>query len=378
MAWKPDSSLVIDDRAFAILRHAVASAVGGDLSETIACGEADWSAVEAAAVAGKLLLLAERGLKTAGVEAAPSFQAAALRYRQRTMGLNATNLSTLGRLVPRLQEAGLRFAVFKGPLQQHALYGDYFLRPATDIDVLVAPGDFARASHLLVAAGWRLPDECATPWWRHILGEQHFFAGHGDATVDLHHRVQQPGSPPPRGLAGYIRDTAPTPLGPTQVPTLNRTHMTLLSCISFIKAIIRNEAAGTYLCDFAVAIRAMTREEREALAATAARQGLAATLRFVLRAADRVLGVAPLPGLPQPAGESCFDGVDLARIVFTPWSPQARLPRRRRILWELCDPSGPGGRAGTYAKEVLRQVAGDACRRWYNPPTASAPRLVVA
>ena len=378
MGWKPDSSLIVDGSAVTLLQQTLAAATGCQTA-SIVDADLDWNAIEQAAAAGKLTILVEQGLRRMGAAIPATFLAAVQRQRQRNMALNAGNLSTLGRLVPKLVESRLPFVVFKGPLRLHALYGDYFLRPSTDIDILVSRRDFSRASELLIEAGYKLPDECATPWWLHFLGEQHFFSPHqNNATVDLHHRVQQPGSPSPRGLADYIADHDLFALGQAKVPTLTMANATLLSCISLTKAMIRNEAAGAYLCDFVVAVRAMTPDQRADLVTLATRQGLLQTLRLTLRAAERVLGFEGLPGLPEVTGQSCFDKADLARLILTPWAPEARLPRRRQILWELCDASGPGGRAGTYVAEALNQMAGNACRRWYHPPSSEPARMALA
>src|SRR5262245_20561859 len=115
MGWKPDSSLVVDDAALTLLRGALAAFAGADAA-FVDAKNIDWTAFESAALAGKLVLMADRGLRLRGIEPAPSFQAAVQRQRQRIMALNAVNLSTLGRLVPKLQQAGLPFAVFKGAM----------------------------------------------------------------------------------------------------------------------------------------------------------------------------------------------------------------------------------------------------------------------
>ena len=54
-----------------------------------------------------------------------------------------------------LRDAGVRALAFKGVALAAQAYGDFAMRGAGDLDLLVAPEDLARAHEALAAAGWR-------------------------------------------------------------------------------------------------------------------------------------------------------------------------------------------------------------------------------
>ncbi len=93
---------------------------------------------------------------------------------------NAANLTTLREVVPPLESAGLEVVVLKGPAHQQVIYGNYFIKPAGDVDLLVPERDYDRGGqhaarprpdpagrlrHALVAA---LPRRAAVPQRRPV------------------------------------------------------------------------------------------------------------------------------------------------------------------------------------------------------------------
>jgi hypothetical protein len=62
-------------------------------------------------------------------------------------------------LLRSLEAAGVRAVSLKGPLLAQRIYGDPAVRPSGDIDLWVAPADFARALGVLAEAGYRRPAE---------------------------------------------------------------------------------------------------------------------------------------------------------------------------------------------------------------------------
>ncbi|CAN5381027.1 nucleotidyltransferase family protein [soil metagenome] len=359
---------VLDDASLHLLRAGVAAGIPGNESHVKlpSVGRIDWAGLQYAATLGKLLSIAQRGFARMGLETPEQFRNAAASYRRETLAANAVNLTTIQHLIRILEEADLPFLIFKGPLQQKMLYGDYFLRPSTDIDVLVAWKDFDRAADCLQRSGYELPQECQTPWWRIFLGEQHFFyPGRASATIDLHHRLQQPGSPAPRHLSAFLTDIQDVPVGKALAPTMSRINTALISSISLTKAFIRLEPAGGYICDLSAALLAMSVEERRALTARAGRQGLTNTLRFAIRCARETLFLPALEGVPSGLPSTRLSGRDLAGMLFTPLDPTLQRPKLRYILWDLSDSSGMGGKAGTYMFEALNKVAAKACHDLY-------------
>jgi hypothetical protein len=364
----------LDDGSLRVLIGAVAAGIPGNAANAPmpAFSTIDWTGLQHVARTGKLLGIARRGFVRAGIEQDVRFAQAAASYRREALAINGLNLATIQRLSGNLNAAGLDFVLFKGPLQQHMLYGDYFLRPSTDIDLLVFSSDFDRASMTLRQHGYELPLECQTPWWRHFLGEQHFFyPDAASATVDLHHRLQQPGSPAPRHLSDFMTDVVDMTVGKARIPTMSRINAALVSCISLTKAFIRYEPAAGYMCDLSAALLAMSREERMALTARARRQGLINTLRFGILCAREILFLPQLDGLPSGLQSAHLSLQDLPAMLFTPLSPDLRRPKLRHFLWDLCDSSGKAGKAGTYMFEALNKIAARACQDIYKMKQAA-------
>lgn len=324
----------------------------------------NWSDVEHIARMNKLFVAADRGFKHLSITPSDEFVRATADYRRQAMVMNGVYLTTLKRVAQVLKADQIDFAAFKGPLFQHDLYHDYFDRPSSDIDILVHKKDFQHASACLHKMGYILPKECQSPWWYHYLGEQHFFSETpGVAVVDLHHKVQQPGSPGPRDIHRYIASTRRKDIGTTSIPVLTQINATLLSTISLTKAMVRKEPAGGYLYDFAASCLAMTGAERSALRRQAKHQGLYNTLLFSIHCANEVLHLSKM--------DNYFDFTDaigakyksLQRMILTPRDKSIDWPRVRNILWNLTDSSGFGGKLGNYISDAYRQFASERCRR---------------
>lgn len=322
----------------------------------------DWDAMIAIASRGRLVVHLQRGIALTGLSAPVAAREAMKAFRQRALMVNSVNLSTIQRVAAALDDAGLRYVLLKGPLQLRALYGDYFVRPSSDLDLLVEPHAYDRAARTLRSLGYAPAARCETRWWRHYLGEQHFVPPDGSlATVDLHHRVQQPGCPAPRELASYVRGRDLASLGSTRIPVLSRTHACLLAAISFVKAVFHREHSMRYLCDLSAMLRAMTDGERASLERMAEEQGVARLLGFAREAAAMLL---PVEASVHCSGRNAplVDRDLLALVALEPEADTIAWPKRRHLLWHLCDSAGIGGRAGTFAREVLFAAAAEASR----------------
>ncbi|WP_245513916.1 nucleotidyltransferase family protein, partial [Mesorhizobium sp. M1D.F.Ca.ET.234.01.1.1] len=77
-----------------------------------------------------------------GCFADPSFPAptkSVYGYRRRTVSMNAACLMDSMAINEALSDRRINFVFLKGPFQQHLLYDDHFMKPAGDVDILVAP-----------------------------------------------------------------------------------------------------------------------------------------------------------------------------------------------------------------------------------------------
>jgi len=153
-----------------------------------------WGALVPAAtrhgVAGLLLQrLRERALE-------PPDEARSVLERAATLTA-AGNLQLrqrLGWLLAGLAERGIEVLLLKGAALNLTLYERPDLRPSSDLDLLVRPGDAARACETLLAMGCRLGDELLREDFfpRYHYEREFFTDGPHPARIDLHVRPFRP------------------------------------------------------------------------------------------------------------------------------------------------------------------------------------------
>jgi hypothetical protein len=94
--------------------------------------------------------------------------------------------SALDRLDPLFEAEGIPYAAMKGTHVRECVYPDPALRPASDIDLLIAGSDRRRAARVLLEAGYAVHAEPAN-----ISHEATFSLGAVD--IDLHWNILRPG-----------------------------------------------------------------------------------------------------------------------------------------------------------------------------------------
>lgn len=292
-------------------------------------------------------------------------------YRRRTMSMNAASIGDSIAIHQVLQDRQIDFVFLKGPLQQQLLYGDHFMKPSGDVDILVCPSGFAAAREALRSAGYEVAGKSRSVWWVRFLGEQHMVRDDGvrAATVDLHYRLQQPGSPSPRDIDGFLRRKREVKVAGASMPLISASDTLLLSCISVAKAFFNREPCAGYVCDVRAAAGRLNEAEQQKLLDHAAEQGLADTLLLALRAADVLLGgTGTLLSDRATRILARIDNADLFHMVIAPWLSSLRWPQRRTVLWELC-----GREPVRYLTEAGWAASADLSRRIFERPAAAAP-----
>jgi hypothetical protein len=231
---------------------------------------------------------------------------------------------------------GIEHIFYKGPLQQKVLHGDFFFKPCSDADVIVPRDQFLRARKVLESLSFEIPAECQNIWWTHFLGEQPLFPeGRRPHSIDLHHRMQQPGSPAPRHLDRFFSQPNYVTVGSLQVPIPRLLFLALIAAMNLVKAVYNRQPAGNHALDLLVSVRAMTAQQRAQLQEEATLQGLRNTLEVAteLSAAsfqtDNLLGAKGL--------SMRLSGEQMESIIFRASDSEAVTPRRSRMLFELCD-----------------------------------------
>ncbi|RVD55181.1 hypothetical protein EN828_14940 [Mesorhizobium sp. M2D.F.Ca.ET.185.01.1.1] len=292
-------------------------------------------------------------------------------YRRRTMAMNVACLGDSIAIDRVLRERRVDFVFLKGPLQQHLLYGDHFMKPSGDVDILVSPASFAAAREALRMIGYEIAGKSRSVWWVRFLGEQHMVREDGarSSTVDLHHRLQQPGSPSPRDTDGFLRRKREVEVAGAAMPITSAADTLLLSSISVAKAFFNREPCAGYVCDVRASASRLSEAEEQMVLDHAAGQGLTDTLLLGLRAADVLLGAAGTL-LSRRAARilARIDNADLFHMVVAPWLASLRWPQRRHVLWELC-----GREPVRYLAEAGWAASADLSRRIFERPVPVGP-----
>jgi hypothetical protein len=346
-----------------VMLRSVRSVVLEEADASLGCacsGRIDWRDIQKTAVENKMGVLMLRGLDKNN-KSMPGVQKERLeQYRLATVRMNTLNLITLRDVVPRLESVGVSPIIFKGPVAQKVIFGDFFSKLSSDVDMLVSPEKYHIAVRSFVTNGYSLASECSSFWWTGFLGEQHFVNSLArPPTLDLHYRAQQPGSPMPRYAERFISQSVAVSVGGVRVRTLSRTNTCLLSCMSLSKAFNHREAAGGYVCDIAAIIRRLRSEELKQLFSDAVMQGLENTLRLGLRSAGLLFGIEVR--FDEGRGDifKSTSDADLLKMILFPKSVDVRWPRRSKMLWDLCD------NKKEYPGAFAWKVGGELCRLLY-------------
>lgn len=320
----------------------------------------------------KVAVFLLKALKRGPADAVPAELAGWLDgYRRRTMSMNAACIGDSIAIDRALRESRVDFVFLKGPLQQHLLYGDHFMKPSGDVDILVSPARFGQAREALRAIGYEIAGKSRSVWWVRFLGEQHMVRDDGAraSTVDLHHRLQQPGSPSPRDIDGFLRRKREVEVAGVVMPVISAADTLLLSSISVAKAFFNREPCAGYVCDVRASASRLNEAEQQRVLDHAAGQGLADTLLLGLRAADVLLGGdGTLLSDRATRILARIDNADLFHMVMAPWLASLRWPQRRHVLWELC-----GREPVRYLAEAGWAASADLSRRIFERPAMVEP-----
>jgi hypothetical protein len=333
--------LTADSSAFQVILRSVRSFLVGQPDsefEALVLQDVNWEHVWILAAENKLTTAVLRGLQNLDPEQFPEELLSALTSSYDVIrGINSRVLSTAHYLDQAFLASEINSVMIKGPLDQLRLYGDLFIRPTADLDILVPDEQFACAGRVLEQNGFAVVEECRSPWWRTFLGEQHYVSLSGrHAVVDLHRRIQMPGCPSPRLRNRFFSGKQKVRVDSKELSTVSDTNSVLVCCMSMVKSLVHKEPAGHYACDLAAHILSERIDWNE-LRREAEEQGL---LNTTLLTVGITTDFFDLPAVLEHRGREMpisLLGGDLARGVLSPSS--GHLPRLRglQILPLLCD-----------------------------------------
>ena len=284
-------------------------------------------------------------------------------YRRSVWSNNAPAISTIYLLAALFEKHRVSHLFIKGPLMLGAIYDNYFFRHSTDVDVIVAPTNFSRASALLSEAGFNLDPHCRSAYWRWFLGEQHYAPPNAELTlVDVHKFVRHPSG---YAMAMALAENAAKAhhtrdIGDKHVAVPNPVHAALLLIAYAVKGLMKSEAVGCFIVDLAIVIKRMDEAEILELIAAAEDKRLRSALYLSLRSVRMIVS---LPPLLESKMSDLKQGIMSDQVLFQQFIRPVKLSTRQRIklLVETCD---RGRDAITcLAWEVGRKIAQQALHR---------------
>lgn len=292
-------------------------------------------------------------------------------YRKRTALLNAICLSHISKISSALVKADVEFLVFKGVIQQKILYGSYFIKPAGDVDLLVHGKDFKRARDVLETIGFAVIDRSDSSWWVNFLGEQHLEPRQtGSPAIDLHYRIQQPGSPQPSDTSEFLKRKQWVDVAGIKVPFMHPDDFLLMSSISIAKSMFNREPCGGHVADIHASLCHLRPQHISTIQAFSKRQGLSAILALGLRSAKAILNVGhPMTKSTKPEVLASVSDASLRKLLLLPDKNSPSWPKRRQVLWELCEHSPI-----RFARESTWAISADVCRRFTQETRTAKPR----
>ena len=269
--------------------------------------------------------------------------AATEAFKRRAVVQNSAILAQYRDIDATLQRASIPYAIVKGPLQQLTIHGDLFVRPSSDVDLLVSSRRFEDAFKALRGAGFHAANRSPFSYWSTFVGERHLRKSTTQWSVDLHHRLQAPGCPQPQQPERFLTERDEMLLAGRSFPVLRPDFIPVLSAMSLIKALRRRERFASHVVDIFAAVDG----NPAALVDSAQSFDLTGTARVALRIVSAII---PLRNehdaflretiLPD------YSDLEIARLAIAPQNA-SRFPSTSELLASAC-----GDRRLRYAREL--------------------------
>lgn len=150
---------------------------------------------------------------------------------QSQLAANTLYMHHLARIVPALQQAGVRFAVVKGAALLATVYPDWAQRHMEDLDLLVSPEDADTFRAVMERLGWHEEDNdiAGARFGERYRAETSFARLEGDVLLRVEGHLDLPGFYPRSRSAVWGRITTVSAAGGEQFPVLDfSTHLSYL------------------------------------------------------------------------------------------------------------------------------------------------------
>jgi hypothetical protein len=202
-------------------------------------GPTDWSLIARLSIAHGVLPLVTRHLPLFDGLVPEAGQTMLIREQQVASVRALALTEELGRIVDRLQQAGIAVIAYKGPVLAAQLYGDVTARMFGDLDLIVRPSDFRKARVVLCSIGYQPEhlDAERTPLELLQLSEcdQSFVHPPTGARVELHWAVAPPYFQLPLDVEVLFDRRILVEAGGKEVWTVGPRDALLLTCLNGTK-----------------------------------------------------------------------------------------------------------------------------------------------
>jgi putative nucleotidyltransferase-like protein len=225
----------------------------------------------------------------------------AIRAEARMQAARALRASAeLGAIVQSLIDAGINSVALKGPAFSEWLYNSSACRAFTDLDILVAPHEFAAAVRTLGALGYRLPPGISPAAARVVYACRGAWPLERPASfkIDLHWRTADRRFAEPFDAGAICRDATSFLVGGATVRIPSATHA---AAVSFVHAAKHAWCGLEVLLSLAMLMR-RTDVDWDRLMRAARRSGSVTAVVAGARLASELFDVPGYHALAMPTG----------------------------------------------------------------------------
>ncbi len=287
--------------------------------------EIDWPSLEAVANKNNVFPLLVHTLDSLAIEPPLQTQERIGQLRSDCFAKAMAHIAAAVRLCRNFHTHGIDVVCVKGTARAYEVYGKWDARFTHDIDLLVRARDYRGATKVLTSTGYEAPISEHDVWWHEYLGESPYLpVATTGPTVDLHHKLHQPGTPALTNLEPLHKNRVMRDLGNFSLPMLDKRDAMMLTANSFGKAIRARQPWLSYAHEIAYARANDPEMTDDILDEYAARSGMNRVWEHAKAVADKAFGKDGFrPGLAA-------DFADAARDQFLPEQVSFY---RSRLLW---------------------------------------------
>ena len=269
--------------------------------------------------------------------------AATEAFKRRAVVQNSVILAQYRDIDATLQRASIPYAIVKGPLQQLTIHGDLFVRPSSDVDLLVSSRCFEDGFKELLGAGFQAANRSPFSYWTTFVGERHLRKSTTQWSVDLHHRLQAPGCPQPQQPDRFIAEREEMQMAGRSFPVLRRDFVPVLGAMSLVKALRRRERFASHVVDIFAALKG----DAALLVDKAQPFDLSGTAHVALRIVSALIPLrSEHDAFLRETILPDYSDLEIARLAIAPENA-SRFPSMTELLAAAC-----GDRTLRYAREL--------------------------